>query len=167
MKNRNIILIGMPGAGKSTVGVILAKTLGFKFIDSDIVIQEREGRLLQEIIDDRGITYFLKAEESALLSLDCKSTVIATGGSAVLSEKAMNCLKSAGTAVYIKVGIKELEKRLNNITTRGIVKENGQNIEDISRIREPLYEKYADITADAEKLSVEEIVLYIKNILEE
>src|SRR5690606_34398761 len=111
---RNIVLIGMPGAGKSTVGVILAKALGMNFVDADLVIQERTGLRLQAIIDRDGPAGFLKAEEEAVLSLSCRNSVIATGGSVVMSPRAMEHLISAGTVVYLKVPFEEIEKRLGN-----------------------------------------------------
>jgi shikimate kinase len=144
----NIILIGMPGAGKSTVGVILAKTLGLHFIDTDIVMQDRAGRLLQEIIDTEGPGAFKKLEEETILSLDCHHTVIATGGSVVFSENAMAYLKSRGTVIYLKISLEEMVRRLKNITTRGIVLVPGQSLSAMYHERIPLYEKYADRTID-------------------
>jgi len=144
----NIILIGMPGAGKSTVGVILAKTRGMKFIDTDIAIQETTGRLLQEIIDTDGPDTFKTIEEKTILSLHCHHAVIATGGSVVFSEEAMEHLTKDGVVVYLKISFEEMEKRLKNITTRGIVLRAGQSLFDMYTRRIPLYEKYADITID-------------------
>ena len=145
---KNIILIGMPGAGKSTVGMILAKTLGLKFIDTDVVLQEKTGRLLQEIIDTDGPGVFKTIEEETIVSLEHRNAVIATGGSVVFSERAMRFLKSEGVVVYLKISFFEMEKRLMNITTRGIVLVAGQSLYDIYDQRIPLYEKYADITVD-------------------
>nr|WP_320160798.1 shikimate kinase [uncultured Methanoregula sp.] len=145
---KNIIIIGVPGAGKSTLGVILAKTLGMKFTDTDIVIQEHTGRLLQDIIDTDGIDAFKKIEEDAVLSLHCQNTVIATGGSVVFSEKAMKHLKSGGIVIYLKIPLDEMVHRINNITTRGIVLHAGQSFPDMYNERIPFYEKYADITID-------------------
>jgi shikimate kinase len=142
----SIILIGMPGAGKSTAGVILAKTLGMHFIDTDIVVQERAGRLLQEIIDADGAAGFLAAEEAAILSLHAENAVLATGGSVVLSAKAMAHLKKDGVAVYLEISFAEMERRLRNITARGIVLLPGQGLREMYDQRRPLYEKYADIT---------------------
>lgn len=145
---KNIVIIGMPGAGKSTMGVILAKTLGRHFIDTDIVAQETTGRLLQEIIDEEGIAAFLRTEEQTILSLHGHHAVIATGGSVVFSEKAMKHLKKEGVVVYLKISFEEMVSRLRNITTRGIVLAAGQSLHDMYTRRVPLYEKYADITVD-------------------
>ncbi|WP_292427799.1 shikimate kinase [Methanoregula sp.] len=155
---KNIILIGMPGAGKSTVGVILAKALGRTFIDTDIVIQENAGRLLQEIIDREGPDAFLKIEEKTILSLHCHNSVIATGGSVVFSQKAMESLKKEGVVIYLAISFEEMEERLRNITTRGIVLFSGESLSDMYHERVPLYEKYADITVDCSKGDFEKIV---------
>jgi len=155
---KNIILIGMPGAGKSTVGVILAKTLGMTFVDTDIAIQERAGRLLQEIIDTEGPDAFLKIEEETILSLHCRNCVIATGGSVVFSRKAMDSLKKEGVAMYLKISCEEMVRRLSNITTRGIVLIAGQSLPDMYQQRVPMYEKFADITVDCEDEDFEEVV---------
>ena len=161
---KNIILTGMPGAGKSTVGVILAKTLGMNFIDTDIVLQENAGRILQEIINTEGIDAFLKTEERSIVSLECENTIIATGGSVVFSDKSMNYLKKKGIIVYLYIGYEELVQRIKNITTRGIVLAADQSLLDLYNQRLPLYEKYADITIDCSDIDVEKI---IENILHE
>ena len=145
---KNIVIIGMPGAGKSTMGVILAKTLGRNFIDTDIVAQETTGRLLQEIIDEEGTGAFLATEEKTILSLQGHHAVIATGGSVVFSEKAMKHLKNDGVVIYLDISFEEMVRRLNNITTRGIVLVAGQSLRDMYNQRVPLYEKFADITID-------------------
>ena len=154
----NIIIIGMPGAGKSTAGVILAKTLGMKFIDTDIVLQEKSGQLLQEMIDGDGPDAFLKIEEETLLSLQAHNTVIATGGSVVFSRRAMEHLKQGGVVLYLKISFEEMEKRLKNITTRGIVLIAGQSLHAMYIQRVPLYEQYADITIDCTDDDFENIV---------
>lgn len=161
---KNLILIGMPGAGKSTVGVILAKALGMQFIDTDILIQEQTGRLLQDIIDTEGPGAFKKIEEKTLLSLHCHNAVIATGGSVVFSERAMEHLKSDGVVVYLDISFDEMEKRLRNITTRGIVLDAGQGLRDMYDQRIPLYEKYADLTIDCSEENFETVV---RKILDE
>jgi len=161
---KNIIIIGMPGAGKSTMGVVLAKTLGRNFIDTDIVIQERAGRLLQEIIDEEGPDAFLAIEEKILLSLHCRNAVIATGGSVVFSERAMEHLKVSGVVIYLKISCEEMVRRLSNITTRGIVLLAGQSLPDMYAQRIPLYEKYADITIDC---SDDDFENSIANVIDE
>ena len=147
---RNIVLIGMPGVGKSTVGVILAKVLGYQFIDADLVIQERENRLLREIIAQDGLEGFLKADEEA------KKAVIATGGSVVYCEQAMQHLSGTGQIVYLKLDYDTLDKRLCNLKGRGVVLKDGQDLRGLYDERIPLYEKYADITVDEKNLDVEE-----------
>ena len=154
----NIILIGMPGAGKSTLGVLLAKAMGKFFIDTDIIIQQKTKRLLQDIIDNDGTEAFLKLEEDILMSVDEKNTVIATGGSAVYSEKAMEHFRKNGKIVYLHVDFSEIEKRVTNITTRGIVLKNGRSLSDAFDERKPLYDRYADITIDCTGSTIENSV---------
>ena len=154
----NIILIGMPGAGKSTIGVILAKTLGYDFIDTDLVIQTKENDLLQNIINTRGLDTFLKIEESIVSTLNYKNTVIATGGSVIYSEKAMNHLRSIGKIIYLEVPLFIIEERLNNIKTRGIAMKKGQSINSLYEERKLLYEKYNDIKINTEKLLIEQTI---------
>lgn len=154
----NIILIGMPGSGKSTVGVILAKSLGVDFIDTDLLIQRREKRLLQDIIDKDGIDFFLDRERDAILSVKEENAVIATGGSVILREEAMTHLKGLGTVIFLDVSVNELQKRLSNIKTRGVAAEKGESVNDIYNKRFSLYKKYADFTVDADALSCEQTV---------
>lgn len=154
----NMILIGMPGAGKSTIGVILAKTLGMNFCDTDLLIQQNTGQRLQQIIDTQGLDAFLKAEEEAICSLSCRNTVIATGGSAVLSQKAMAHLQSCGKCVYLDVTLEECKRRIRNIRTRGIAVRKGQTLDDVFRERIPLYQKYAALTVCCTDKSTEDIV---------
>lgn len=154
----NIILIGMPTAGKSTAGVILAKVLGKMFIDSDLIIQQREKDVLSGIIATRGIDAFLECEENAVLSIREKNCVIATGGSVVYSEAAMKHLSSNGVIVYLKVPEDELMRRLHDVRERGVVVRAGQSMEDILTERTVLYEKYADIVIDETGFSIEDTV---------
>lgn len=155
---KNIVLIGMPSSGKSTVGVILAKTLGVGFVDTDLLIQQREGRLLQEIINSDGIVHFLDCERDAVLSLDCDNAVIATGGSVVFRDDAMQKLRENGNIVYLDVSLRTVLERLKNIQTRGVAAQKGETIEDIYKERLSLYQKYAEITVKADGLSTEETV---------
>lgn len=155
----------MSGAGKSTLGVLLAKALGKHFVDSDICIQQHTGKLLQEIIDTEGIDRFMAVEEEVVSSLQAENTVIATGGSVVYSQKAMNALKQNGTVVYLQVGYEELVKRLSNITTRGIVFKGAQDLQTVYQERLPLYEQYADVTVFCTGRGIEECVEEIVNKL--
>ena len=155
MKN-NIVLIGMPGSGKSTVGVLAAKLLGLDFVDCDLLIQKKEGKKLHEIIKEQGAEYFLRVEEEILLSLNLEKTLIATGGSAVYSKNGMEKLKSIGTVVYLKVSLGELKKRITNFDTRGIIMRNGTSLEDLCNERLPLYENYAEITVNCSRKRLED-----------
>lgn len=146
----NVILIGMPGSGKSTVGVVLAKLLGLHFCDTDLVLQQHCGKKLQEIIRTEGDAAFFRHEEEVLAALDVQNTVIATGGSAVYSDCAMQHLKAGGKCVYLKVAADEIERRLANFSDRGVVIADGMTLADLYAERKPLYEKYADITVSAE-----------------
>lgn len=144
----SIILIGMPSCGKSTLGVLLAKRLGYRFIDSDLLIQETEGRLLHEIISECGNEGFLDVEERVNASITDKKAVIATGGSVIYGESAMKNLKSLGKVVYLKVPYDEMCRRLGDYSHRGVVIKKGSTLADMYAEREPLYEKYADLTVD-------------------
>lgn len=155
---RNLILTGMPACGKSTLGVVLAKTLGMRFVDTDLLIQEVENRKLQEIIDEQGMEEFLRIEERVLSGVQTENSIISTGGSAVYSDKAMKHLKSIGDVVYIKLSLNEVERRLNNIKTRGIAMKQGETLADLYNMRVPLYEKYADITIETEGMGIEESI---------
>ena len=146
MHKDNIVLIGMPGVGKSTVGVILAKVMGYQFIDADLLIQQQEKRLLHEIIADVGVDGFIQVENRVNASIQAERSIIATGGSVVYGREAMEHLKSIGTVIYLKVSYAELEKRLADIQGRGVVLREGQNLHDLYLERTPLYEKYADLS---------------------
>jgi len=154
----NIVLIGMPGVGKSTVGVILAKVLGYQFLDADLLIQQQEGKLLREIIADKGVEEFIQVENHVNAGITCEKTIIATGGSAVYGKEAMEHLKEIGTVVYLEVPFSTLEQRLFDIKGRGVVLKDGQTLYDIFIEREPLYKKYADICVSEEGLNVEQTV---------
>lgn len=154
----NIVLIGMPGAGKSTVGVLCAKALGYAFLDTDLVIQAREGALLQALVDTLGVEGFLDAEAQAVRSVLCRRTVVAPGGSAVLRSDAAQHLKTLGKVVYLRLSPQGLERRLHNIKSRGIAMAPGQTIADLYAQRAPLYQRYADVTVDVEGQTLEETV---------
>ena len=148
----------MPGAGKSTVGVILAKVLGYQFIDADLVIQKRENRLLHEIISEEGLDGFLKAEENAnvYIAQNEEKSIVATGGSVVYCEKAMQELKKTGRVIYLELEYDQLKKRLGNLKGRGVVLKDGQDLRGLYEERIPLYEKYADLTVNEKNLDVEQ-----------
>ena len=158
MNEKNIILIGMPGVGKSTVGVVLAKRLGYSFVDADLVIQSWEGKLLHEIIEERGVEGFWMLEEAVGESMDVRRTVIATGGSAVYGENAMAHYKQIGTVVYLSLPLEGIRERLGDLTERGVTLRDGQELDGLYVERQPLYERYADVTVDCEGLSIREIV---------
>lgn len=144
----NITLIGMPGSGKSTVGVVLAKLRGMDFLDADLLIQKREKLRLQQILDTRGLEAFLDAEQAAICAIDQDHTVIAPGGSVIARKANMEHLKRRGIVVYLHLPLQELEARLGDITTRGIALEQGQTLADLYAVRTPIYEAYADLTVD-------------------
>lgn len=162
---KNIVLIGMPGCGKSTCGVVLAKAIGYDFEDTDLIISKLDGRKLQDIIDTDGVDKFIELEEQVGTNIECSKTVIATGGSMVLSSKAMQHLKSIATIIYLKVPYEVLLKRIHNFKSRGIVFRNGESFEDIYKSRTPLYEKYADITVEFNDADVESVIENIVNLL--
>lgn len=152
----NIVLIGMPGVGKSTIGVILAKVMGYEFVDSDLVIQKKEGRLLKDIIASEGIDGFIAVENAVNSELNVHNSIIATGGSVVYGKEAMAHLASIGTIVYIRQSLDVLRDRLSDINGRGVVLKDGQTLDDLYEERCRLYEKYSDITVDEEGLSIEQ-----------
>ena len=154
----NIVLIGMPGVGKSTVGVILAKILGYSFVDTDLVIQETEGRLLRDIIASEGVDGFISTENRIVSGVRTERSVIATGGSVVYGKEAMKHLSGIGTIVYLKLDYAGLRYRLGNIKNRGVVIREGQCLSELYAERVPLYEKYADITIDESDYDIEKTV---------
>ena len=155
----------MPGSGKSTCGVLTAKVMLKNFFDTDLLLQGMQEKKLQDIIDENGIDYFLSTEEKAVLSLNINATVIATGGSVVYSDEAMKHLKKNGCVVYLHLSYKTMCKRINNITTRGVVLKNGSSLKDMYDERLPLYEKYADVIADVSGCQIEKAIDKIKNLL--
>lgn len=167
-RNRdNIILIGMPGVGKSTIGVVLAKVLGYKFIDSDLVIQEETGRLLKDIIAEEGIDKFIQIENDVNKSLNTTNSIIATGGSVVYGAEAMEHLSEIGTVIYLELGLNELSRRLGSLEKRGVVLRKGQTLKDLYEERIPLYNKYADIIVNEHHSTIQKTVNKIVNKLED
>lgn len=158
----NIVLVGMPGSGKSTVGVILAKLLSYDFIDTDVLIQSSQRRALQDIVDRDGYLALRKIEEDTLLSLDVRHHVIATGGSAVYSAAAMAHLAANGTVVFLDVDLATLEARVDNLATRGLARRPGQSLAELFAEREALYKNVADITIHCSGMTQEEVCSRIK-----
>ena len=160
-KRHNVVLIGMPGAGKSTVGVVFAKRLGYAFMDSDLVSQSKEGRLLREIIAEKGVEGFWQTEEEINASIETDYTVIATGGSVIYGSRAMEHFKQIGIIVYLKLSLEAITERLGDLNERGVTLREGQDLAALYAERIPMYERYADITMDCEGLSIREIVAAI------
>ena len=167
MNRDNIVLIGMPGVGKSTIGVVLAKVLGYQFVDADLLIQEAEGKLLSELIEENGTDGFIEIETRVNSQIQTHRSVIATGGSVVYGKEAMEHLKSIGTVVYLKQNLRVLQRRLRNLKGRGVVLKEGQTLVDLYKERTVLYEKYADITVDQYKQSIEQTLKAVRKALEE
>lgn len=165
MKN-NVILTGMPGAGKSTVGVVLAKKLGYRFLDSDLVIQEQTGKLLYQLIEELGEAGFLALENRINAGIQVSHSVIATGGSAVYGKEAMEHFREIGEIVYLKLSYEELEDRLGDLHERGVVLKPGFTLKDLYDERVPLYEKYTDITLDCSEKSIRQVMEEIRNCKE-
>lgn len=155
---RNVVLIGMPGAGKSTVGVILAKVLGYQFIDSDLLIQEREKCLLKDIIERDGLEGLVAVEEQVNAGIRAENAVIATGGSVIYGKKAMEHLREIGVLVYIRLSLETIQNRLGNLRQRGVILKKGQSLQELYDERCPLYEKYAHLIIDGEGLGMEELM---------
>ena len=154
----NLALIGMPGAGKSTLGVLLAKRTARSFLDTDLLIQQAEDAPLQEIIDKRGVESFRRIEERIVLELDCSGSVIATGGSVVYSEAAMEHLGRLGRRIYLDVPLAELDRRLGDLDKRGVIRGTGQDLAGLLTERRPLYERWADIRVDCGDLEHDGVV---------
>ncbi len=161
----NLILIGMPGSGKSTVGVVLAKALGLSFLDVDLLIQEREGALLQSLMDRRGVEEFLDLERDAILSLNCRGTVVAPGGSCVCREESIAHMRALGTVAYLQLSLEEITGRVRNLSSRGIALQPGQTLADVYQYRAPLYEKCAHITVPCGGQSLADTVEAVKRTL--
>jgi len=163
----NVVLIGMTGVGKSTVGVLLAKALSRDFVDTDVLIQRAEGRRLQDILNEEGLDRFLQIEERHVLALAIDNAVISTGGSVVYSEAAMAHLKRGATVVYLSLPLADLEKRVTDMDSRGIAIAPGQSFAELYRERMVLYQRYADVTVDCRGLNQDETVYRIEEALSE
>lgn len=161
----NITLIGMPGAGKSTIGVVLAKRLGYRFVDTDLLIQEQENRLLKEIIEEEGLEGFKKIENRVNANLEAKRSVIAPGGSVIYCEEAMEHLKELGLVVYLRVSYEELASRLGDLIDRGVALKKGQGLRELMEERGVQYEKYADYIIDEEGLTPGRIAAILEEML--
>lgn len=165
-KDRNITLIGMPAAGKSTVGVLLAKRLGYNFVDVDIVIQQKTKKLLKQIIAEEGMDGFMAVENRINAELDVDQSVIAPGGSVIYGKEAMEHLKEISTIIYLKLSYEEVKSRLGNLVDRGVVLKNGMTLLDLYNERVPYYEKYADITIQEAGKNVGAVVDELRDIME-
>lgn len=161
----NIVLIGMPGSGKSTVGVVLAKALGMDFIDSDLLIQRRCSKRLHRIIEEEGDAGFRAIENEVNASIDVDNCIIATGGSAVYGQEAMTHLKAIGTVVYLYLPYEQVEERLGDLHARGVSMQPGQTLRDLYAERTPLYDRWADLTVPCHGLRLREVVAFIRNEL--
>ncbi len=166
MNMSNVVLIGMPGCGKSTVGVVLAKLMSLDFVDVDLVIQRKYKRRLQQLIHEHGNQGFLDLEAETISWLDCQETVIATGGSAALHPRGVRAMKKLGIIVYLKHPCQEIIQRIPNLESRGITLERGQTLEDLYRYRTPVYESVADLTVNGAGLAVEETALAVQQAVE-
>lgn len=158
MNCKNVVLIGMPGAGKSTIGVVLAKILGYSFLDSDILIQNQEKDILQHLIEKHGIDGFLEIENRVNRDIEAERTVIATGGSVCYCDEALQVMGTHALRVYIRVSYKTLKRRLGSLLERGVVIRNGATLKDLYDERTPLYEKYADLIVDVDGLTIAQAI---------
>ena len=163
---KNIILIGMPAVGKSTVGVVVAKRIGYEFIDTDLLIQKQERRLLKEIIAEEGNERFLEIENQVNRDLQVENAVISPGGSVVYCEEAMRHFKEIGTVIYLHATYEDIYKRITNAKNRGVVLKEGQTLKDLYDERVKLFEKYADYTVSEEGLSLEETIDMVLELLD-
>lgn len=154
----NIIFIGMPAVGKSTVGVIVAKQLGYGFLDADLLIQEKEGKLLKDIIGEKGIDGFLRVEDHVNANVNARKTIISPGGSVIYCENAMKHYKEIGKIVYLQASFETINKRLKDAKNRGVVLRKGQTLKELYDERVGLFEKYADITICEDGQSLEDTV---------
>ena len=161
----NITLIGMPGAGKSTVGVVLAKRIGMDFVDTDLIIQKEYNKTLSEIIDAKGIEGFKKVENDVISKLELDNTIIATGGSAVYGKEAMKHLRDISKVVYIELSEENIEDRLGDLNERGVVLEDGETLQELYDERIPLYKKYAHIIVNADDMVLREVVKNIEKVI--
>lgn len=161
---KNVVLIGMPGAGKSTVGVVLAKKLGFRFVDSDLVIQEKCDKLLHELIEEHGVEGFWEIENQINGELQVEKAVIATGGSAIYGKTAMEHLSQIGLVVYLELSLSEIADRLGDLKERGVTLKEGQTLQGLYEERIPLYEKYAQLTISCEGKNIRQIVEEIAKV---
>ncbi|MCQ2548690.1 MAG: shikimate kinase [Lachnospiraceae bacterium] len=161
---KNVVLIGMPGAGKSTVGVVLAKKLGFRFVDSDLVIQEKCDKLLHELIEEHGVEGFWEIENQINGELQVEKAVIATGGSAIYGKTAMEHLSQIGLVVYLELSLSEIADRLGDLKERGVTLKEGQTLQGLYEERIPLYEKYAQLTISCEGKNIRQIVEEITKV---
>lgn len=162
MSKSNLVLIGMPGVGKSTIGVVLAKHLGLNFIDTDLLIQSETGCRLQQIIDTQGLSQFLEIEEKVILDLKAKRSVIATGGSVIYSPFAMDALRREGHLIYLKISLPQLQQRLDDMGQRGVVIEQNQSFADLFQSRTRLYEQYGELTVTCDQQTPSQVVERVK-----
>jgi len=162
---RNVVLIGMPACGKSTLGVLLAKVLMMDFVDTDLLLQKQSGKPLQQMVDELGSDGFSKVEEDFVAALALENTVIATGGSVALEERAMAHLKENSIIVFVKLSYESIEQRLKNISTRGIAMKKGQTLRDLYDLRQPFYHKWADLIVVSDGQEIEQTVAQLVDTL--